>query len=391
MRAMTLQRMVPTLLALLVTGCAGPTTAGLDARGEARARMDRVSTRLASEQARQAWGVGQFDEALLDIDAALARSSETADYHLLRARILIEMHRLEEAQQGLDRTLSLDPGLAEAHYLLGIVHQRWSEDVIASTHYGRALALDETRAAYVLACAESLVAIGRSAEAVALVTARLGRFEHNVAFRQLLARIAMLAGDSDEAADLLGEARLMAPADTALAGELVRAQYAARRYGPCRDTLRWMRDVEPGSRPDLDQIEARCLVALDRPVEARDLYVRLSRQAPSDDAIWRELGRLSWDLSDWHRLAMCGRRLAALAPTGVEGHLFKAVGMFRLGDPRGAMQALEQASASPDRDASLDGLLESFRRRITARLEAGVRQDDPRTSLAGASRDVPGP
>ena len=104
-----------------------------------------------------------------------------------------------------------DEQCAEAHYFAGIVFQRWSDDEQAYEHYMQAFEQESDNVQYLLASAESLVALGEFGAARELVEPKLSYFEYNSALQHLLGQIALLEGDVQEAATRYAEARMLDP------------------------------------------------------------------------------------------------------------------------------------------------------------------------------------
>lgn len=308
-----------------VTGCGGPSKAGIEARNQAYGRIDQVNTQISYSQARQAFETGQLRDALGLIEDAVNRYPEAADYHLLHGRILIELHRLDEARTSLDLAIERNDELHEAHYFLGIVHQRWSEDEEAFSQYSRAASIEEAKPQYLLAAAESLVALQRYEEAKKLVHDRLRRFEHHPAFRHLLGQIARLQGDLAAAARLYEEASLLQPDDLQLVAEVANAQFAANDVPGCLDTLRVLEMRGHELQPQQQLLKARCLVQASRCVEARPLYRSLCTQLPHDEMLWTELGWLSWMIKDWRGLRDAAEQVTSLNPEASQGWMLLAV------------------------------------------------------------------
>lgn len=334
--------LVPTLGAALAVagGCGGPTKAGLEARAEARDRMGLVNAQLSYDQAKRAFEVGQFDRALREITHAIDRYPHVPSYHLLQGRILLETHRLEQALRAFDTAIETaeqrggmpTPGensQAQAHYFAGIVFQRWSNHEVAHQRYIEAANLDESNAQYLLAAAESMIALEMYDEAHDVIAPRLAYFEHNSAMRHLLGHIALLRGDATHAAHLLAQARLLNPDDPMLVEELAWAEFDAKQFAQCLESLQQLKAMTRiGSgekRIDLIHLEARCLMHLERFIDARNLYMELTRLSPADPEVWIELGAVAWDLGDHRRVAESAVRVIALAPDRYEGYALRGI------------------------------------------------------------------
>jgi len=347
--------MLVSSLVVAATGC-GPTQAGLDARSAARERINTFNATFTYDQARQEFEAGQFDRALRDIDSAIEQIPDAPKFHVLKSRIHLETHRLQLAVEALNAAIEIDPQYAEAHYYLGIVYQRWSDDEQSYACYRRAYDRASDNVQYLLAAAEGLVALERFEEAKTLVNARLAYFEHNAALRHLLGRIALLQGDAATAASLYAEARLLEPENDLLLEELAWAQYDAGLYGQCHDTVALLRDTCDEPRADLMHLQARCLTVLDRLPDAHRLYLELTRLSPAEAVVWVEFGTIAWKLGDHRRLAQCGARAVALAPDRYEGYMLKGLYERQQGRIDEAVDQLRQA-AQRAHDVALPHLL----------------------------------
>lgn len=310
------------LAAALMAGCA-PTATGIQARADARDRLDAINANVGYDQAMQAFEVGRFERAERAIDGAIAQYPDAAPFHVLRGRIMLETNRLDLAIECFLQAAELDPDAADAQYFAGIVYQRWSDDEQAHRHYRQAAELEPSNVQYHLAAAEALVALGELDAAREMLEPELDRFEHHAAMHHLLGQIAMLDGDADLAVGSYAQACLLAPDDLTLREELARAQFQAGRHRECLETLRSRELAARDDRIDLALLQGRCLALLERSIEARDVYLDLTRRNPSDPNVWVELGTVAWELGDFHRVAQCSARIIALAPERFEGYMLR--------------------------------------------------------------------
>ena len=331
------------LVAGALAGC-GPTRAGLEARARARERLSAVNAELSRDQAVQALESGQFEQAMKEIRHAIAMNQNWAEYRLIRGRILLETHRLEKALRSFEKALELKPEYPEAHYFCGIVYQRWSDDLRAYDHYRSAFEQEPDQVAYLLASAESLVALDQLDQATHLINTKLSYFEHNSALHHLLGQIAMLQDDPTFAAEMYEDAWRLSPEDDGMLGELAYAQYQARMFGACLRSVLQLKDRAGGDSAEVKRLQARCLASLDRKTEARNLFIELTRIDPTDTELWVELGTVAWEIGDYHRMALCGARATALAPDRFEGYLLKGINERHHGNLKDAIMFLRQAA-----------------------------------------------
>lgn len=328
---------------LILTGCNGPGPHGKKMRTEAQARLDSMNAQITYKQAMQSFEVGRFDRALRNINAAIERYPEVPEYYVLQGRIFIETGRLESAIRSFEEAIALDEEFADAHYYAGIVYQRWADDEQAHTHYSRAFELEDTNPQYLLAAAESKIALGELDSAWNLLEENESYFENSAALHQLKGQIALMQGDPDLAVELYKRARLLNPEDSLLLEELAWAQFDARQYGDCQTTLHKLKQQFGEDRSELRHLEAQCFAAMGRTSEARNIYIELTRDEPNNADLWTELGLIAWDLGDYYRVDQCADKLMSLAPQRYEGFLFRAVKQRHDGNIDAAIEQLETA------------------------------------------------
>lgn len=324
---MTLHRTTTVLLlaasALITTGCGGPTKAGTEARTAARQRMEKASSVIVYDQARQSFESGQLDRALKQIDEAILRSPDESRSWILRGRILLEAGRLEPALASFAKASELRPESAEAHYYQGIVHERWFEPEKALVSYEQATTLDEAKVAYLLAWAETMVALRRYDEVESTLGAKLTRFENSAPIHQLLGQVAMMTDDPEDAVRHFNRARMIDPSIPMILENLVRARFAAGQWQACLDDVRRLqREAEGGRTVERMRLEGRCLVMLGRYDDARAIFAQITRESPEDAQAWIDLAASSWELGELARVQSSAQRLLRIAPDRYEGYVF---------------------------------------------------------------------
>ena len=178
-------------------GCQTPTHAR--AKVQAEQRWSQVRGQVKLQLARQQFERGLFDDAIKTLQEATTLDPTSADSYALLAKANLELGKSTTADQVLGAAQKLGLVSAELHYLQGVVLEQRNELEAALTHYTHACSLDETKAAYVLARIETLVALNRVKEALALADAKANRFDDDGSIALLAARITALASDPRQA------------------------------------------------------------------------------------------------------------------------------------------------------------------------------------------------
>ncbi len=361
---------------------------------KAELRMSQIKAGTQWDMAQQQFLAGDLHKALTSVEQSIAFNPEVPKSHVLHARIQIEMGRLEGALKAVDAALAIDPKFTDAHYYKGIIYERFSQPGLALECYRTAFETDPTNPQYLVAGAEMLIDGGSLDEAEALLSEARRGFEHNPGVRQTLGHIRMMQGRFKEAVVLFSEASLLAPDDPGLQEDLARAQVASGMFADADTTLRRLlgNDAKTARR-DLVQLRVKCLLALNRPVEARTALLRLTSDplGETDVPSWILLGNVSLLLGDHHRLRESGQRLIAMAPERPEGYGLLALWQRRAGLPDAAAKTIQRAADLGVADASalvLQGLIyqdmnqpEAAARSFAAALERDPSSADARRLL----------
>ena len=311
-------------------------------------RMERVKAGTSWDMARQQFLSGDLKKALGTVDQSIAHASDVPKSHLLRGRILIELGRLDEAMGAIDTALLIDDSHTQAHYYKGIISERWSKHSEAFNHYSTAAALDPSDPQYAIAAAEMLIAIDELKVAEELLADLAVNFEHNAGVRQTMGHIALMRKDFDAAVLNFEQACLLAPDDDALVEDLARAQILKGDFAEAEFSLQRLirrANERDESRRDLTHLRARCLVELNRPLDARLLYDELTndREGDIDFPAWLGLGQTAVILGDQYRVQRAASQLVAIAPQRHEGHTLRALSQRSSGHLRAAARTLDTA------------------------------------------------
>ncbi|MSR40289.1 MAG: tetratricopeptide repeat protein [Phycisphaerales bacterium] len=362
---------VLTLLAVsssCLVGCGGPTKQGIVARQEANSRFAKTTSVVSYDQARQAFESGDLSSAQKHIREAIARSDQEPRYWALLGRIELESRRLEEARVALDKAVTLDPNYAEGYYFRGVVMERWSQDEKALADYQKAAELDGAKLSYVLATAETMVAMQHIEESREFLLSKLAYFEHNAALNELLGDLSSMENDDKAAWRYFEVASLIDPEAPMICEKLLRALYAAQEWQKCLDQARRLTRAEKdklnGVAPEsFGMYEGRSLAMLGRFTEARNAFANVVHQNPEHLEGWIDLGQAAWNAGDDVRAEAASQRVIALAESRFEGYWLRGLVAEKRGETAAAVQWFQRAvSCAPENATPLVSLAIALRR-----------------------------
>jgi tetratricopeptide (TPR) repeat protein len=342
-------RKITTLTAalslILIAGC-GHGRYTTEHTNAAKAKMNMLKSATEYQMAYQAFMAGDLDKAASHVDYSLSLTETVPKSHVLKGRVMMEKGDLERATLCFQQAQKLDEKNVEAAYYQGVLAERVARKEEALKYYQQAADIEPANAQYSIAAAEMLIDLTRIDEADAYLRARLDRFVNNAGVKQVMGNIAMLRGDTTAAQALYSEARLLDPDNKAVVENLIRAQIANNDMADAEVNLsKLLSDRDMNDRRDLRHMRARCLVQLDRPVEARDLYLALTKDSDgaADAEAWKGLGEVAFVLKDTQRVKLCAQRLIAIAPQSPDGWVLRGLLNRRTGDLQAARMNLEQA------------------------------------------------
>lgn len=332
-------------ISILLTGCAGHGKHTAEFKEQATERMSAVKAATQWDMAHQQFLAGDLDKALRTVDNSISIHDGVCKSHLLRGRIMLELDRLESAIVSLEHASALAPQNPEPFYYLGIVNERLSDAEEALRMYDTASTLDPANPQYVLAAAEMEILLDRLDDAESRLSVASSTFEHNAGVRQTLGHIAMMRGDIETAEMHFEEACLLGPDDPGLLEDLARAQCNAGDFASAEYTLRRLHNIVD-DKQGVERMMVQCLIALDRPVEARDMLIRRvnSDAGNSDVESWIDLGGVCLRIGDRYRLRQAGSRVTNMAPERPDGYMLTAWWHHLEGRSDEAVRILERAA-----------------------------------------------
>lgn len=186
---------LPYGVGLLIAGCGGGENSLLekhmadDPNVQAQQRWNTVRGNVKLRVAEQHFKAQRFDEAEAVLHEISQLSPDSIGVYKLAVRLYLEQGRLMKAREAIDHALVLSGRDAETEYLAGIVAQRYGELDAALTHYLSASSLASDVPEYVLAVAETYVALDEPAAGLDFLEPRIDDFDGFIPLRMLAANI----------------------------------------------------------------------------------------------------------------------------------------------------------------------------------------------------------
>lgn len=269
----------------LTPGCKTPTHA--EAKVQAEQRWSQVRGQVKLQLARQQFGRGLFEETIKTLREATTLDASAEAYALL-AKANLELGKSTTAEQVLMVAGKLGLASAELHYLQGVVLEQRNELEPALDQYEKACSLDATRVAYLLARIETLVALDRAKEALALADASAHQFDDDASVALIGASIAALNGDRRGALERFQNPSIQ-NSGSRVATEVFGILLASQDR--CSEAIRILQPLSDVSDADAPEMSAQarrtlaeCHLTENEPAMAIDVLSTYAAATPGDRA-----------------------------------------------------------------------------------------------------------
>ncbi len=208
-----------------------------DQRAQAQERWNEVRSDVKLRLAREHLDAGRIDEAAQVIEQAIILATDNPQAYLLATRLRLEQGQLAEARRAISLAAAQSSDDPEIEYFAGIVDQRYGDLEGALNHYGTAVAGAPNTVPYLLAKAETLVALGRPADALQFISPRINDFDGDVPLRMLAARISRMLHLRGPAVEHCREALRLRGDDPTLQAEVGMLLVWAGQFGEAINVL----------------------------------------------------------------------------------------------------------------------------------------------------------
>ena len=343
------------LAATLVGLAAGSTGCGNKKKEtnkqQAGARWNSARASVLLTLAKDQYAAGNFDKCRKTLDDALKLEPESPQLHLLSAKLSMEQGQLELAERGLMLVREKMPNDPEPYYLSGVVYQRWQKPERAYEFYKQAGEKSPAEIGYLMAEAETLVTLDRSAEALKLLQGKVAYFENSAAVRDMIGQLLCQAKRYKEASDVLRQASVLSADDVSIRERLAMALYHGKQYREAADVLgRLAADDRYATRSDVLSALGQCQLENGRPREARTTFERVVELEPASAHAYLGLGRAALESNDLKRAEISLRKALSLDAKRSETHLMMGYVRLRQDRLKEALAAFQKANGLDSRD-----------------------------------------
>ncbi len=312
-----------------------------------------AQSRVKYELARQQFLSGRTEMAIETVTEAIRTNPTSTDQLLLLAQCNIELGQFVSAREAAQTAKVCDPDSAEVDYTLGVIAERTNNLERALDYYRRARTHRRSSVDYVVAEAECLTAMGRSSQAIALITDQIGRFDSDGTLEMLLAQIHLLVGDQDAALREYGFALERSACNAQRLRDTVGCALLIEEYGKLlSDKGRYGQAIAllgPYSESHDDAPTSVVFALATAYLEtgqlpaAQRLLLSQTKRHPDNATCWLLLARASITANDWTTARRCADALQRVAPDSSRTHLIRGFVCWKQNDLEEAVDSLRQS------------------------------------------------
>lgn len=351
-------RWIAWIVLAALTGLAGCQTSVPEAKIQATKRWEHTRSQMACGMAGEYLKSGQLDKAAAKAQEALVLDEQNLPARITLGKVYIEQGQYGSAAAELTKVVRQTPASAEAVYYLAIAQEKVGQLEDALSNYRRTYVLDSSNIAPVVAAGEVMVALGRVPEAQRFIEGYLPQGGSDPALYELAGRLAMMQEEYPQAVKHYSNALDLDHKNLCYRQMLACAQFEAGLFSETVETLQVLRQEPNCVCPAwVYGMMGDSYMALNRPRDARDLYVKRQELQPRAPEAWTDLGKAALALGDEDRAMDSARSALSLEPKNADAAGLLGYSLLRKGLFIEAVGALAPAVAAHGDNAVLRCLL----------------------------------
>lgn len=330
--------------AALAAGCGAHGAHTEEALQDATDSIYSVRAATQYEEAERLYRVGDFENARVKVNSAIALKPDASKGFLLLSRIEMELGDFPAALAALD--LATDPREAELHFTRALIFELMGRTDDAITAYERGLeqAPDDEDAR--MALSELHVDEGAFDHARRVLTEDPPPAGYGAGARQALGHLTLLEGDEEAALRCFREAATLAPKDASIRHDLLALQVRLGRFREALQTIIAIERLgEAAYEPRFNTLCAIVFLECGQVVRGRDLLLeRLAEPGSEGDiSTWKLVIDAAVLLDDDRLLERGAAALIRIAPEDPEGFIAMSLVHRRRGELPTALETVRRA------------------------------------------------
>ena len=332
-----------TIVLAICVGCESQA----QSKRAARQRWAKTSARIKLMLAQQQAEAGNYDRAAKAIQECLNADPENAAARGLYGKLLLGNGRRDEAIGQLSLALELDKKLHESWYWLGVAAQENRDYEKAYKHYGKALSLEPTNVAYILAVADVQASQNNYSEAAKLLTQKMAALPRSVSLKVAVADLMHRMGKNEQAVELYKQAMLLTSDNETIAEALGYCYIFSGKWDEAAGIFdRLFEQCEDEQKKKLYlQVTALCSMNSAQYGRAVKCYSQLSVEERDNAEIWVKMGQAALGAGAPNRAFIYAQKALALQPGYSDAIALIGCAQYASGNYVAALKSFEKIAA----------------------------------------------
>jgi tetratricopeptide (TPR) repeat protein len=309
------------LLSVIITGACGCQTEQ-QKKAAFKQKYNKTASPVKLTAAATMFEQGQVQSAQAAVEEILKNSPDNAAAHVLSGRILLEQQQYGQARQEFEKAASIDAGLSEAWFGLGVVAQSGDDHAAALEFYQKALTQNPNHTETILATANTLEILDRRQEAAQLLDVKITANPSDIKLLCAAAELANRLGNPEKAVSLYRRAATIQPQNVHVLHALATTYISSGDWNNAADTYEKLPAlVEADKQEECLYSIADSSLNAGRYRRALECFDKLSVTRRNDSRVWLGLAVSALGVSDITRAKTCAQKALSINSGCVEARM----------------------------------------------------------------------
>ena len=285
----------------------------------------------------------RLGEAIACYRRAIAIDPDNVDAGVALGFALSERQQYREAEQRLRHALSIDPRIADAHYILGTIAKSEGDDALSIEEYTRAIELKSDFEYAYRDLVAALIETRQFQKAKETLTSAISAFPDSAEFCFYLGNLRSQEGDNDGAVSWYRNALALYPGSAETHRNLAHVLGERGEIDESIAAYRAALSFDPTMVDAHIALGAR-LQGKGKPEEAAECYERAVSLQPEATAAHVQLGIILQGRGRVDKAIACFRRAIALEPGSATTHQYLGNALLERGATQEAIACYEEVA-----------------------------------------------
>jgi len=316
----------------------------------AQQKWEQTTAGIKLILAQQQYDKGNYDQAAKTVQQCLSADPDNPEAQLLYGKLLLAEGKRSNAIRQFRRSLVLNEKMSESWYLLGVAAQENRNYWQAYEYYRSALSLEPMNVDYILAVADTQVALGNYSQAMDMLDDKMTAMPSNISLTVAAANLMSRMGKNAEAIDLYQQAMFMTSDNETIADALGYCYLFADRWDEAADVFnKLLKQCQDERQRELYlEVLGLCSMNATQYGKAVNCYSKLSVDKRNDVGVWLKMGQATLGAGATDRALKCSLKALSLEPGLPDAVALGGCARYVAGDYDAALKSFDRIAADKE-------------------------------------------